>query len=899
MNLLRETLERLQFEHLIEEGRDPVEVLHYKYQNVPTNVIDAIIEIDPTKKKSYSQWLLSKWDNEKDTILHNLKNGRIAKLFQHYKTHNDIQIKDCPSVEEGLRAFVPEEDTVLVKSSAPTTTLMNNGWVEEVDSRLANDFDIVFNEDNWVIAVPHTYEADCKLGENMYWCTAGGRSDFRRGRDYYDEYLSRDGGRYYVNFDMSMGESRLGKDYPFTRYQFHFESRQFMDKNDDPVQLDEIGIPESAIRFYESEGYDTSDFENEELRWQRYDEQRGHSYYQLNDDLYLNIEFDINYEYREPNELTDFYVFSNDDERDPISYDEIPNPFTDDGVVIINKEDYIVLKAKYGDENDVEVLINEIGSNRYNPWEAYKASNVMELPGEIGLFGLAAEQQRERHYAFYCTDGEIKYLKFPVYNCERIFINEACTKADKWGRVFVETVNGGYHSLFAMWKDNNGSDLICIVKRDDPVNGEYYFINENGAVEGLYGKYRAYDDGTDDGQEYTKYNLVRKLPNGDTIVSIDVTHENKYGEKTYEELCNIIKNGQKELLFHEWMYEIDILNNLYAAKHDSSGNIISFYTLNGEQVGEDYNRIYVLDKPQGIVVGVVGEYPNYKKFQIVNSINYNIIGEFKDIITSKPVDNKIVVRVTGAYGNDTCMGFDYIEGKFCYPEFESMRPFNRYESDDFLCQLKGREEMVIFDFSTQRIIANNVKGINVVSSYDRLYSIQKMDGKYNILSGKDNVIILPYDVVKIVDTFERSGNKRTIIYYSGGKNFLYEYSQGKGYFLSNPNGFKGSIYFDNYGYVNFADADSSIIIRFWIDGENKLQLKDWSLYNKNHPSYTRNPNMNENVPPEVMAVYNEIIGQQPQPTQTEDPAYAVAEDFKRLMNRINEVRKLLHNDILD
>ena len=146
-NLLREILERIEYERLIEEGKDPKEVLHYKFKHVPSEIIDSVIEIDPTKKKSYSQWLLSHWNDEKNTIVDNLQNGRIEKLFQHYKSHNDIQIKDCPSVKEGLRLYVPEEETVLTKSSKPMTTLMNRGWTKEVPSELANDFDIVFNKD--------------------------------------------------------------------------------------------------------------------------------------------------------------------------------------------------------------------------------------------------------------------------------------------------------------------------------------------------------------------------------------------------------------------------------------------------------------------------------------------------------------------------------------------------------------------------------------------------------------------------------------------------------------------------------------------------------------------------------------------------------------------------------
>ena len=525
IDLLNEIIDRVEYENLIEEGRDPVEVLHYKFRHVPSDIIDAVIAIDPTQKKSYSQWLLSKWNDEKDTIVNNLKNGRIEKLFQHYKAHNDIQIKDCPSVEEGLRAFVPEEDTVLSKSSEPMTYIENLD--EEVDSDLANDFDIVFDEDNWLIAVPHTYEAECKLGENMAWCTA---NHFGNGRSYYNNYLSK-GGEYYVNFDMSRGESAKGKDYPYTRYQFHFESRQFMDKDDDPVQLGDIGIPQSAIEFYESEGYDASDFEDEEAKMNRYDEQRWGCSYQLGGGLFLNIAYDENYDFEEPDENTDFYIFDENDDRDPISWDEVPNPHLNEGVVVLDRGDYIALTMKGGDEDDREIVLaiketNNNGWRSYREWSAYRVSNWIELPDEMGIFGLDRSNYGIRKFAAFTSEGKSTYEKMKVNGCERAFLNEPCTAAAEkinWNAIFIEAVSdGGYHTLFDM--STSDGELGCIVRRDDPKNGEYYVIDENGVIEGVYGKYRAFDDGTDDGQEYTQYHLYSELENGDYVISKDFSY---------------------------------------------------------------------------------------------------------------------------------------------------------------------------------------------------------------------------------------------------------------------------------------------------------------------------------------------------------------------------------------
>ena len=574
-------LERLEYERLIEEGKDPRELLHYKYQNVPSDVIDAIIAIDPTKKKSYSQWLLSHWHDEYGIILDNLKNGRIERLFQHYKEHNDIQIKDCPSVEEGLRAFVPEVDTVLTKFTSPKTYLENLG--QEVDSDLANDFDIVFDEDDWLIAVPNTYEAECKLGENMHWCTANA---FGNGRSYYNRYLS-EGGKYYVNFDMSQGESRNGKDYPYTRYQFHFESKQFKDKEDDSVELESLGMPDGANEFYVSEGYDEKDFVDLETRMEMYENERWQIAYRLNDDLYLNIEYDNDYEFREPDENTDYYIFDENDDRDPISWDSVANPNYHEDVVKLTS-DWICL-LKYNDD-EVLVVVKENNGSRWRNWEVYRCEQYIMLPNEIGVFGIS-----EGKYTFFSEDGSESFNKLEISNsapCEAMFINEPCTKADegKWDRIFIETVTGGYHNLFALApNDGMGSYFECLVRRDDPANGKCFTINEMGVIEGLYGKYRAYnEEDYSEEQTFTRYNLVERLPNGDCVISVD---ESNNENNSYREIKNILRNGEGEPLLSEWFNDfVDMQDGLYVVtKWIEHNKKFGYFNTQGMQVGTWYD----------------------------------------------------------------------------------------------------------------------------------------------------------------------------------------------------------------------------------------------------------------------------------------------------------------------
>ena len=61
------------------------------------------------------------------------------------------------------------------------------------------------------------YNVSCELGSGTEWCTATGKT-----RYHFDEYINK--GPLYI-FDNGKGE----------KYQFHYESNSFMDKDDNPI----------------------------------------------------------------------------------------------------------------------------------------------------------------------------------------------------------------------------------------------------------------------------------------------------------------------------------------------------------------------------------------------------------------------------------------------------------------------------------------------------------------------------------------------------------------------------------------------------------------------------------------------------------------------------------------
>ena len=90
----------------------------------------------------------------------------------------------------------------------------------------------VYEDDEWVVYIPHTYRASRQIGQDTHWCTASSNPSC------YKSYTQD--GDLYVNIRKSDG----------AKFQIHFESSQAMDADDEPVALGEIGISERLRNFY-------------------------------------------------------------------------------------------------------------------------------------------------------------------------------------------------------------------------------------------------------------------------------------------------------------------------------------------------------------------------------------------------------------------------------------------------------------------------------------------------------------------------------------------------------------------------------------------------------------------------------------------------------------------------
>ena len=186
---------------------------------------------DIKKVGAYSQWLIKQWMKlQQEADKHyaygspdwGVKLEQLQEQFMEdlYKTTEDLQ-----KYHRFKKQIAQEKrDINRIESFDELYELTKEFSLEQATStkaeRVLQDAELVYDGPNWEILVPKSREASCHYGANTRWCTAGSSNN------YYDHY-SKQGPLYIIT----------NKKDPTDKYQFHFESNQFMDKEDRSVSL--------------------------------------------------------------------------------------------------------------------------------------------------------------------------------------------------------------------------------------------------------------------------------------------------------------------------------------------------------------------------------------------------------------------------------------------------------------------------------------------------------------------------------------------------------------------------------------------------------------------------------------------------------------------------------------
>ena len=194
------------------------------YPDIEDHALKTLLMSDPTFKQTrrgsfvgrYGVWIGNMYANG------GIKLGDIPELKSALVTYDKNktqlpQIKDCKSLSE-LIEWVKD--------------LSDDFKPVRKQSDAKENLEKVYEDNEWVVYVPHSHAAARRGGEGMRWCTASEN-------DYYYNYYSKQG-PLYINIRKSDG----------ARFQFHFESSQFMNADDEPAKLGNIGLSEEIAKFY-------------------------------------------------------------------------------------------------------------------------------------------------------------------------------------------------------------------------------------------------------------------------------------------------------------------------------------------------------------------------------------------------------------------------------------------------------------------------------------------------------------------------------------------------------------------------------------------------------------------------------------------------------------------------
>ena len=173
-------------------------------------VLAYIMRHDPSRTQGFSQWMVNKYLKGGFRLEDAPRVMNYLDVFDKAKSRiakKDINAyKDTAELYQAVRPFI--EDNVAVSGKQEQD-------IEAQKFAQPNQSQIILDDSEMKILIPKTREAAIYFGRNTEWCTAATTST-----NYFDSYNDR--GPLYIILLKAQN----------VRYQWHFETKQFMDEHD-------------------------------------------------------------------------------------------------------------------------------------------------------------------------------------------------------------------------------------------------------------------------------------------------------------------------------------------------------------------------------------------------------------------------------------------------------------------------------------------------------------------------------------------------------------------------------------------------------------------------------------------------------------------------------------------
>ncbi len=255
----------MKFEFLLEDLLTELsgeEIYKKYYSKIPYDVFLSIVQSDPQSKV-------------KNDVIERI--GRFGKLLISLYQKRGLKLEDLDKAKEYLSYAYKHNVTIdinKIKELGDIYELVKQYIIEDrktlseiLKALPENEYDLLFNGNEWIIYHPKTERAGCYLGYNTEWCTTWGPLSLNpkhKERSNRFQTYSKDGPLYIM----------INKKNPDSKFQFHFESNQYMDKDDRRINTKEFLKDESnqeILKFFFPSFFGEVSKEQINLEFKRFD----------------------------------------------------------------------------------------------------------------------------------------------------------------------------------------------------------------------------------------------------------------------------------------------------------------------------------------------------------------------------------------------------------------------------------------------------------------------------------------------------------------------------------------------------------------------------------------------------------------------------------------------------
>lgn len=218
-NKIKQMINEAILEYLFEAAASIDDIYQKYYKDISPDVFEQIYKADPTynpqkpnKFGKYAKWLLNIFRKGTLKTEDLYKANEYLKYFNKYI--NKIEQKDINKYNSLQNLYTVIEPFITAEQNKQPVATSKSDEV-----RLAKkDVRKIYEDSNWLVLSPLTREAAIYYGKNTQWCTAATSSS-----NMFDHYNSE--GPLFINIDKRNNR----------KYQFHFETDQFMDERDNEL----------------------------------------------------------------------------------------------------------------------------------------------------------------------------------------------------------------------------------------------------------------------------------------------------------------------------------------------------------------------------------------------------------------------------------------------------------------------------------------------------------------------------------------------------------------------------------------------------------------------------------------------------------------------------------------